>query len=660
MGRPRTVRVPPELEAGFAAAEAVVSRYFGQLVLAPERGTIEVAGERYLLVRAASLSVGFFSLVRELFGAARSTEADDFSRNLLFDLAHAVGRSDARAFHERMGLSDPLEKLTAGPVHFSHTGWAFVDLDASSVPAPDDDYHLLYDHPYSFEATSWLEAGDTTEFPVCIMSAGYSSGWCEQSFGMPLVASEVLCRARGDVACRFVMAPPTRIEEHVRRWVAAHPEMTPRGQQLVIPDFFARKKLEDELRRARDELEVRVEARTRDLRDANAKLHKEMADRERAEAQLLQTAKLEAVGRLAGGIAHDFNNLMTVVIGQATMLERSLAHDAGLLDQLRDIKEAGQRAVELNEQLLAFSRTQIVRRAPLRLDGVVGETLRMLGRVIGEDIEVTSSLHAGSGTVLMDRAQLGQVVMNLVLNARDAMPDGGRLEVRTFVAETFSGRPGPSVSVVLEVADDGIGMDEATVARAFDPFFTTKEPGRGTGLGLASVYGIVVASGGTIEARSAPGAGTTFTVRLPAHSASDDVAPVPGVGNRGAVPKGTVLLAEDQPILRRLVAGALRAEGHVVLEAANPAEALSQMTAHAGPIDYLVTDVVMPHGTGRDIADAVRARYPDVVVLFMSGYASDEILRRGVEAGTEALIEKPFTPDQLVARLESLRATSGS
>jgi two-component system, cell cycle sensor histidine kinase and response regulator CckA len=213
----KTVRVPQEMSAVFEAAEQLVSRYFAERGIAPERGSIEIHGERYVLVRAAALSVEFFTLVRGLYGQARAQEADEFARNILFDLAHAIGKSDARSFHTKMGVSDPMARLSAGPLHFAHTGWALVDISPESRPTPDESFYLLYDHPYSFEASAWMAAGGRSAFPVCVMNAGYSSGWCEESFGITCVATEIQCRARGDDVCRFVMAHPNRIEALVEK-----------------------------------------------------------------------------------------------------------------------------------------------------------------------------------------------------------------------------------------------------------------------------------------------------------------------------------------------------------------------------------------------------------------------------------------------------------
>ncbi|MCY2929824.1 MAG: sigma 54-interacting transcriptional regulator [Planctomycetota bacterium] len=244
----KTVKVPPEMEAAFAQAEALVAKYFGARRDDPEAGTIEIFGERYVLVRAASLSVELFALVRRLFGEGREAEADEFARASLFDLGHALGRSDARAFHERMKVTDPIERLSAGPVHFAYSGWASVTIHPESRPTADEDYLLVYDHPSSFESDAWVRAGHTSETPVCVMNAGYSSGWCEESFGVPLVGAEVLCRARGDSCCRFVMAPPARIESRMAEYARARPELGIRRSTLSIPDFLSRQRMDQALR----------------------------------------------------------------------------------------------------------------------------------------------------------------------------------------------------------------------------------------------------------------------------------------------------------------------------------------------------------------------------------------------------------------------------
>lgn len=242
----KTVSVPKEMEGLFAKAEEVVSSYFGQRKMEPEKGTIEIFGERYVMVRAAALSVEFFELVHSILGEEKKGEARDFALNILFDLAHSIGKSDAKNFHNKMNLLNPVERLSAGPVHFSHSGWAYVDIFPESRPSPDENYYLIYDHPFSFESDAWERSDRKVDFPVCIMNAGYSSGWCEESFGVDLVASEILCKAKGDECCRFIMAPPHRIDGHIKKYADENPKLASRIAPYEKHDFFKRQREAEE------------------------------------------------------------------------------------------------------------------------------------------------------------------------------------------------------------------------------------------------------------------------------------------------------------------------------------------------------------------------------------------------------------------------------
>jgi PAS domain S-box-containing protein len=241
------VRVPEPFVSAFVRAQEYVSGYFRDRTLDPAKGFIEISGERYILVRAASMSKEFFDLVTSLYRDRGEKEARTVTLGFLFDIAHSIGKADAKRFFSRMDVSDPIEKLSAGPVHFSHTGWAFVEILPESSPSPDEDFYLIYDHPFSFEAHTWLESGEHTDFPVCAMNAGYSSGWCEESFGIPLVAAEIACRAKGDDHCRFIMAPPSRIKDRIARYGKQTESGPAQFGAVDIPEFFQRKRLEDEL-----------------------------------------------------------------------------------------------------------------------------------------------------------------------------------------------------------------------------------------------------------------------------------------------------------------------------------------------------------------------------------------------------------------------------
>ena len=242
-----TVRVPEQFHPLFQKAQQYVSKYFSQKTEDPSKGTIEIFGERYILVRAASMSVDFFDTIMNLYKSEGKEEAINIARSILFDIAHTIGKMDARNFHKKMNLIDPIEKLSAGPIHFAHSGWAFVDIFPESNPSPDENYCLVYDHPFSFESDAWMRTGRQAEFPICVMNAGYSSGWCQESFGVSLVASEIMCKAKGDQACRFVMAHPSKIESYIQNYLKKTPDIAGRVTTYQIPGLFERKWMEERL-----------------------------------------------------------------------------------------------------------------------------------------------------------------------------------------------------------------------------------------------------------------------------------------------------------------------------------------------------------------------------------------------------------------------------
>jgi CheY-like chemotaxis protein len=366
---------------------------------------------------------------------------------------------------------------------------------------------------------------------------------------------------------------------------------------------------------------------------------------------------LEAVGRLAGGVAHDFNNLLTAIKGNAGLLLADLPSGSPLREDVEEIDRAAQRASDLTRQLLAFSRRQVLQPRVVDLNAVIGETRRMLRRLIEEDVEIVVDLAPSVGPVKADPGQVEQVVLNLAVNARDAMPGGGRLTISTSDAtvppEPREGWPYfvPAGEYVrLDVADTGVGMEPQVLAHLFEPFFTTKPAGKGTGLGLSTVYGIVKQSGGYVWADTEPERGSRFVVLLPRvvddqgrAAGAEEAAPLPG---RGA----TVLLVEDEDSVRSLTRRVLQRAGYRVLEAEDGERALSVAQAHEGGIDLLLTDVVMPGGGGRRLAERMAALRPSTRVLYMSGYPGDAMAEHGLEAGVD-LLPKPFTPESLLRRV---------
>ncbi|MBI5444542.1 MAG: response regulator [Deltaproteobacteria bacterium] len=386
----------------------------------------------------------------------------------------------------------------------------------------------------------------------------------------------------------------------------------------------------------------------------------DITERKQLEAQLRQTQRLEAVGRLAGGVAHDFNNLLTVINGLAELAASELRPGDPLLPELQGIQDAGNRAASLTRQLLAFARQQVVSPRPLDLNEAVGGLEKMLQRLIGEDIELRWKPGAEADRVFLDPSQVDQVLANLVVNARDAIPGTGAVTVETSAVvldEAYCAtHPGatPGEYAVLSVSDTGVGMDAQTLERIFEPFFTTKEPGKGTGLGLATVYGIVKQAGGSIYAYSEPGQGTTFRICLPRWTGGPSRAesrPEMSTPRRGSE---TVLLVEDEEAILELGRAILERQGYRVLTAHTPQEALLAAEAEPGEIHLLATDVVMPGMNGRELEERLRASRPGVKCLYLSGYPADVVTQRGVLPEGVSFLPKPYTIRSLAEKVREV------
>ena len=385
----------------------------------------------------------------------------------------------------------------------------------------------------------------------------------------------------------------------------------------------------------------------------------DITERKNLEAQLLQAQKMEAVGRLAGGVAHDFNNLLTVISGSAEFVLLDLENREGVRDDVMEIRRAAQRGANLTRQLLTFSRRQVIRPRDVEVNTVVREAGKLLGRLIGEDIEVVTQLSSNAPVIHMDVGQLEQALVNLAVNARDAMPSGGKLTITTgevTIDASSTARHAQLVSghyAMIEVSDTGVGMDATTQARIFEPFFTTKEPGKGTGLGLSTVFGTVTQAGGAVSVDSRPGSGSTFTLYLPAapssaqlHTSGEHASPVAGGSE-------TILLVEDDPRVRRVSRRTLEEHGYRVIEASSGAEALMLAESWPAPIDLVVTDVVLPELNGRETAEALEVLRPGIRVLFVSGYTADALLHHRVTESGAPFLEKPFTVEALAGAVRA-------
>jgi two-component system cell cycle sensor histidine kinase/response regulator CckA len=386
----------------------------------------------------------------------------------------------------------------------------------------------------------------------------------------------------------------------------------------------------------------------------------DVTERVRLEGQLRQGHKMEAVGRLAGGIAHDFNNLLTVIIGYSDLVLEEVAQGTSLHHDLEEIRHAATSAAGLTRQLLAFSRKQVLQPQILDLNSIVLRMNALLGRLIGEDVELRTRLANPLDRVRADPGQIEQIIMNLVLNAVDAMPYGGSLTVETANAEVdahwVAQHPGAAGGghVMLAISDTGVGMDQNVQARIFEPFFTTKERGQGTGLGLATVYGIVKQSGGSIFVYSEPGRGTTFKIFLPRTEQFADQPRAMPSAESSVGGTETILLVEDQPDVRAVTRNTLARHGYNVLEAGGGYEALSLLESHNGEVKLLLTDVVMPEMSGRQLAERAVIGRPQLRVLYTSGYTDDAIVHHGILDAGMAFIQKPFAPNVLLQAVRDL------
>ncbi len=503
------VRVPPSVQPLFDRVAATMRDVFRSIDIDPSRARIAIDDERYVLVRASAFSIDFLDTLVQLYADRGEREALAIARGFLFDIAHTIGIHDARTIHEKLGSRDPMEKLTGGPIHFAYTGWASVDIKASSRPIPDEDFCLVYEHPFSFEAASFLRAGRRTEGPVCIMNSGYSSGWCEASFGLELTAIEVKCRARGDEGCFFVMAPPEHIAARAKEHFSVDLDVL-RAGGFDVPTYFERKRAEEEVQSS-------------------------LARLQEAQEELVRKERLATVGLLVSGVAHEVNTPLGVSVTatgvmQAELTKLKARFDGGALSKndLRSFFDRAGRAASLVETNLDRAATQIAKfkrvsvdhathdQRPVNLGSYIRETLDSLSPLM-KKAEVKVELRTeGILDCITHPGAIAQIITNFVTNTAVHGSVGSEGEGSRTLHATLVIARAPDGTVVLRYCDDGCGMTDEVRAHAFQPFFTTRRAGGGSGLGLHIVHSLVAdVLRGTIELDSAPGKGTRFDVVFP-------------------------------------------------------------------------------------------------------------------------------------------------
>ncbi len=474
-----TVSVPEQFEPIFKKAQDYVIRYFSEKKEDASKGKIEIFGQRYILIRAASMSVDFFDTIKNMFKDWGDEKASEIARSLLFDVAHAIGKMDARNFHQKMGVQDPIEKLSAGPIHFSHTGWAFVDIFAQSRPTPDENYYLIYDHPFSFEADAWENSGRKSSFCVCAMNAGYSSGWCEESFGIPLVASEIICRARGDNACRFIMAHPSKIRQHIQEYLRGHPDIPDNAAFYRIGGFFQERKQAEQ---KQSSLLAQLEKTNQELNDFAYIVSHDLK------------APLRGINTLAKWITADYADKF----------------DQNGKEQLELLCSRVDRMHNLIDGILQYSRIGRIKEEKILVD--LNELVPDIIDMLAPPENIAFTVEDELPVIEFERTRIIQIFQNLLGNAVKFL-DKPQGHIKIGCVEEDP----PSESWKFSISDNGPGIEEKHFEKIFQLFQTLspRDEMESTGIGLTVAKKIVEMYGGRIWVESKVGEGSTFLFTLP-------------------------------------------------------------------------------------------------------------------------------------------------
>ncbi|GEP97999.1 ATP-binding protein [Chitinophaga cymbidii] len=608
------VQVPEHFKPLFAEAEAAVKQYFSDVRMDPTKGTIEISDERYVLVRASALSKDFLDSILSLYADRGETEAFGIGRNFLFDISHAIGMNDAKAFHEKMQLTDPISKLSAGTVHFAYAGWAFVDILPESNPTPDDNFYLVYNHPYSFEADAWKRAGALSKWPVCIMSAGYSSGWCEESFGIPLTAVEVSCTAQGHERCTFIMSPPHMIEKHVEKYQQAQVKRVP----TAIPTFFQRKIVEEQMEKAR----------------------------------ILAEESSRAKSDFVANMSHEIRTPLNAIIGYSDLLYKTPL-DPQQQQYLHAIQTSGNSLLAIINDIMDLSKLDArkidIDCSAVFLPDLFRNVQTMLeSKARSKGLQYRSHMDARlSFPVLGDSLRLTQILLNLIGNAIKFTEEGD-IEIHCTIVEMTA----TQVKVQIRITDTGIGIAPENLAMIFERFTQadttiTRKYG-GTGLGLAITRELVELHGGTISVNSAENKGTTFIIRLPFEKAAP--AQIPAASRRPVSGHGHkhVLVVEDEAINRQLMAHMLKRNGYTVSVAGNGQEALQCLKNTK--VDIVLMDLHMPGMDGYETTVEIRKTLQlDTPVVAFTAHVFGKEEDRYLEAGMNGYLTKPVREEDVIA-----------
>jgi len=616
-----TVQVPDELRPQFDIAQQTVHEYFRGLKMDPTQGTIEINDQRYVLVRASALSKDFLETVQSLYADRGGSEALSIGKNFLFDIAHVIGMNDARNFHEKMNLTDPVAKLSAGTVHFAYSGWAFVDILPESNPSPDEDFFLLYNHPYSFEADSWMRAGKQTTTPVCIMNAGYSSGWCQESFNLPLTAVEVSCTAKGDEHCTFIMASPQKIQEHLEKFHAG--KRYKKAAAYEVPTFFDRKRVEEEMQRAR----IMAEETSKSKSDFIA------------------------------NISHELRTPLGVILGFTGLLQGT-GLTAVQKDYVEAVSSSGNSLMAIINDLLDLSKIDagkfIIEKMPFSITELLHSVEMMFRAKAGQkQIEFCCTVSPVIDFLVEgDPMRLTQILINLIGNAVKFTEQGG-----VYASCMLKKEEEDHVEIEFVVRDTGIGIDQNKAPSIFERFSqgdtdTTRKYG-GTGLGLAITKQLIELQGGGISFISEAGKGTEFRFRIPyvrSNFNKNTAVPVEAADDIhfGSIKK--ILVVEDNQMNQKLASVILEEKGFEVEVAENGEQAMNCLKEHS--FDMILMDIQMPVMDGYQCAGMLRNELNIITpIIAMTAHALPGEKEKCIRAGMNDYITKPYKATDLLKKI---------
>ena len=617
-----TVSVPAAMRPLFDVAQQTVNEYFRNLKMDPTRGTIEINDQRYVLVRASALSKDFLETIQSLYADRGESEAMSIGKNFLFDIAHVIGMNDARNFHLKMNLTDPISKLSAGTVHFAYSGWAFVDILAESNPSPNEDFFLTYDHPYSFEADSWKRAGKKAGTPICIMNAGYSSGWCEESFGISLTAVEVSCTARGDAHCRFIMSPPHKIQEHLDRFHASSHAFK-KTEHYEIPTFFDRKRVEEEMEKSKT------------LAEESAK------------------SKSDFVAN----ISHELRTPLGAIVGFTDLLKKT-ALTLEQKDYLEAINSSGNNLLSIINDILDLSKRDagkfMVENRPFSIRELLHSVQVMFaGKAKEKGLEFECTIDNDINYLVEgDAMRLTQVLVNIIGNAIKFTGKGG-----VFVTVALQSEDAHSVVISFTVKDTGIGIAPANREKIFERFTQadtniTREYG-GTGLGLAICRQLVEMQGGNINFNSEKKIGTAFIFSIPYKKSMNNSHATLSRNHLNKVTPSAIkkiLVVEDNLMNQKLAEVILQSHDFETVVAGNGHTAIEILRQHA--FDLILMDIQMPVMDGYEATSVIRKElHISTPIIAMTAHAFAGEKERCIQAGMNDYISKPYKEAELIARI---------